>query len=83
MKSGMYTEGAGQQKTNSREAKDFRDAERTDEVGGKFTGHHPEGHVPSGKPYPLPELIAGSRVPVAILLCPQMNHQKSKGSIQD
>jgi hypothetical protein len=41
MKSETYTEGAGQQKMNSRGAKE---------------------QVPSGKPYPLTEPIAGIRV---------------------
>jgi hypothetical protein len=33
MKSGMYMERVGQQKTNSRVAKDFLDGEKDDEMG--------------------------------------------------
>ena len=36
MKGGLYTKGTGQQKTNSRGAKDFRDGEWTNKKGGKF-----------------------------------------------
>lgn len=59
MKSGMYTEGTGQQKTHSRGAKDFRDGGRTDKTEGKFVGLHPKGQIPGGQPYPLTKTGAG------------------------
>lgn len=59
MKSGMYTEGAGQQETDSRGAKDFRDVEMANEMRVKFTRLHREGLVLSGKIYLPHEPIAG------------------------
>jgi hypothetical protein len=37
---------------------------------GKFTGLCPEGQIPSGQPYLLSEMIAGSRGPAAVRLSP-------------
>ena len=68
MKSGMYTEGTGQQKTNSRGTNDLGDGKRADKPGGKFAGLHPEGQIPGGQPYLLPETIPGSQGPVAVRL---------------
>jgi hypothetical protein len=51
MKSGIEYRGC-EATEESRGAKDFRDGERADETGGKFTRLHPEGQVRSGKPYP-------------------------------
>jgi hypothetical protein len=65
MKSGM---GTGQQKKNSRGPKNLGDGERADKTGGQFAGLYPEGQIPSGQPYPLPEMIMGSRGPVAVRL---------------
>jgi hypothetical protein len=64
----MYTEGAGQQQANSRRDKDLRDGERADKTRGKFAGLHPEGQIPSRKPYPLPKTVAGSRGPVVLTM---------------
>jgi hypothetical protein len=63
MKRGMYTEGAGKEEMDSREAKDFRDVERADETGVKFTRLHREGLVLNGKIYLLHEPIAGISSP--------------------
>ena len=49
MKSGMYTEGIGQQKMNSRGANNIGDRERANKAGGKFAGFQPEGQVLSGQ----------------------------------
>ncbi|XP_038844511.1 syntaxin-1B-like [Salvelinus namaycush] len=64
----MYTKGTEQQKTNSRGANDFGDRKRADKAGGEFAGFHPEGQIPGGQPYLLPETIPGCRGPVAIRL---------------
>ena len=51
-------------------------------MGGKFTGFHPEGQVPGGEPYPLPEPIAWSRGSVAIRLSPiPCLQQRGPGSL--
>lgn len=55
MKSGMNTEGTGQEKTH-----DFGNKERADKARGKFAGLHLEVQVTSGQPYPMPETIPGS-----------------------
>ena len=68
MKFGIYTEGTWQQKTNSRGANDFGDGKRDNKLGGEFARFHPEGQIPGGQPYLLPETIPGSRGPVAIRL---------------
>jgi hypothetical protein len=68
MKSGMYMEDTGQQKTNSRRAKDLGDGERADKMGGQFAGLYPEGQIPNGQLYPLPKTVAGSRDPVVVCL---------------
>jgi hypothetical protein len=62
MESVIYTSGAGQQKENSRGAKDLRDGKRADTTGGKFAGLHPEGQIPSGKPHRLLKTVVGAGV---------------------
>ena len=64
----MFTEGMGQQKTNSRGAKDLGDGERANRMGGQFAGLYLEGQIPSVQPDPLPKTITGSRGPVAVRL---------------
>jgi hypothetical protein len=45
IKSGMYTEGMGQQKTNSRGANDLGDGKWADKPGGEFAGGADPGWI--------------------------------------
>jgi hypothetical protein len=52
MESEMYMEGAGQQSPNKRGAKDLRDGERDDKIGGKVCGTPPRMAEPEWKAIP-------------------------------